>query len=51
MGKHLNFPHWFLPDLMLGFRVIHGLDLEDTSSTDLSGFFFGINLMFREIGA
>ncbi len=46
IGAHLNFSRWFRPDLLLGYRVIHGLDLEETSSSDLNGFFFGFNMMF-----
>ena len=35
MGKHLNFPHWFLPDLMLRRLPLIRLDLADRRGQQL----------------
>lgn len=50
IGAHLNVSRWFRPDLVVGYRLVHGLDMEATSSTDLNGFFFELNLMFGGFG-
>jgi len=45
-GVHLNFSRWFRPDLLLGYRIVNGLDMNIISSTYFNGLFFGINLIF-----
>ena len=50
VGMQLNITRWFRPDVVLGYRIVDGSDLEGTSSSDLDGLFLGINLMFGGLG-
>jgi hypothetical protein len=49
-GVHLNISRWFRPDLVLGYRIVHGVESNTISSTYFNGLHFGINLMFGGLG-
>jgi hypothetical protein len=49
-GVHLNISRWFRPDLVLGYRIVNGVESNTIPSTYFNGLFFGVNLMFGGLG-
>ncbi len=49
-GVLLNISRWFRPDLVLGYRIVNGVESNTISSTYFNGLFFGIDLMFGGLG-
>lgn len=50
VGAELNVVRWFRPNVYVGYRSVSGLDLEQTESDDLDGFFFGVSFLFGGFG-
>ena len=50
LGAQMNITPWFRPDLVIGYRIVDGLELDGTSDGSLDGPFFGIDLMFGGLG-
>ncbi|MCU0319028.1 MAG: hypothetical protein MUE88_02975 [Flavobacteriales bacterium] len=46
IGVHFNCGTWFRPDLVLGYHVVDGIELNALSSTVMNGPFIGIHAMF-----
>ncbi len=49
-GVHLNISRWFRPDLVIGYRIVNGVESNAISSTYFNGLHLGINLMFGGLG-
>jgi hypothetical protein len=46
IGVHFNCCTWFRPDLVLGYRMVDGIELGSLSSTVMNGPFIGMDVMF-----
>jgi hypothetical protein len=49
-GVEFNVARWFRPNVYLGFRRVSGLELTNTSRSDLDGFLLGANFCFGGLG-